>query len=141
MFTGIDINASRKYVSQNDPDKENPTVFLIGSLDPVVRAELEDESSLYEMSSQNPDDKTKVQLNLNKRQMTAVRFGLKGMENFLDPKTLNPVPFKTEKMMYAGKMRDAVPESMLAMIPHALRMELAEEVLNEAYLSEQEEKN
>ena len=30
MLTGIDVNATREYVSKLDPDKENPSVFHIG---------------------------------------------------------------------------------------------------------------
>jgi hypothetical protein len=141
MLTGIDINATRKYVSRLDPDKDSPTVFHIGLLDPALRAEVDDESSTYEMSSNNPNDKAKVRLNWNKRQITAIKFGLKGMDNFLDPQTNKPVELKFDTIHYAGRMRNVVPERIIAMFPNELRQELAEAILNESRLTETEEKN
>jgi len=141
MLTGIDINATREHVSKLDTDKENPTVFHIGILDPVLRAEVDDESSTYEMSSTNPNDKAKVRLNWNKRQITAIKFGLKGMDNFLDPQTNKPVELKFDTIHYAGKMRNVVPDRIIAMFPNELRQELAEVILSESKLSEGEQKN
>jgi hypothetical protein len=141
MLTGIDINATRKYVSKLDPDRDNPTVFHIGVLDPTLRAEIDDDSSTYEMSSTNPNDKAKVRLNWNKRQITAIKFGLKGIENFMDPQTRKPVELKFETIRYAGKMRDAVPDRIIAMFSSELRQELAEVILNESKLSGDERKN
>jgi len=141
MLTGIDINATRKFVSKLDPDTNNPTMFHIGVLDPVLRAEIDDESSSYEMSSTNPSDKAKVKLNWNKRQITAIKFGLKGMDNFLDPQTSKPVEVKFETIHYAGKMRNALPDRIIAMFPSELRQELAEVILNESKLTDDERKN
>jgi len=141
MLTGIDVTATRKYVSKLDPDKDSPTVFHVGVLDPVLRAEIDDDSSSYEMSSTNPNDKAKVKLNWNKRQITAIKFGLKDVENFLDPQTKKAIEFKCETIRYAGKMRDAVPDRIIAMFPSELRTELAEVILNESKLTEDEQKN
>ena len=141
MLTGIDINSTREYVSKLDPDKEHPTVFYIGLLDPVLRAEVDDESSTYEMSSTNPNDKARVRLNWNKRQITAIKFGLRGMDNFLDPQTAKPVELRFDTIQYAGKMRNAVPDRIIAMFPNELRQELAEVILNESKLTEGEQKN
>ena len=141
MLTGIDINSTRQHVSKLDQDKDNPTVFHIGLLDPVLRAEVDDESSSYEMSSTNPNDKAKVRLNWNKRQIMAIKFGLKGMDNFLDPQTRKPMELKFETIHYAGKMRDVVPDRIIAMFPNELRTELSEVILNESRLSEGEQKN
>ena len=141
MLTGIDINATRKYSSKLDPDKDNPTLFHIGVMDPALRAEIDDDSSSYEMSSSNPNDKAKVHLNWNKRQITAIKFGLKNVENFLDPQTKKAIEFKCGTIRYAGKMRDCVPDRIIAMFPSELRAELAEVILDESKLSEEERKN
>ena len=141
MLTGIDINSTRQHISKLDPDKDNPTVFHIGLLDPVLRAEVDDESSSYEMSSTNPNDKAKVRLNWNKRQIMAIKFGLKKMDNFLDPQTRKPMELKFETIHYAGKMRDVVPDRIIAMFPNELRTELSEVILNESRLSDGDQKN
>ena len=141
MLTGIDVTATRKYVSKLDPDKENPTVFHLGYLDPALRAELDDESSSFKLSSTNPKDPADIKINYNKRQLMAIKYGLKGLENFLDPQTKKPVDFKCETIRCAGNMRDTVPDRIIAMFPSELRTELAEEILNESKLSEEERKN
>ena len=38
-------------------------------------------------------------------------------------------------------MRQTVPDRIIAMFPSSLRTELAEAILNESYLSEEDEKN
>ena len=141
MLIGIDINATRQYVSKLDPDTTNPTIFHIGVLDPVLRAEIDDESSSYEMSSSNPSDKAKVKLNWNKRQINAIKFGLKGIDNFLDPQTKTPIELKFEKVQYAGKMRECIVDRIIGMFPSELRSELSDVILNESKLSEAEQKN
>ncbi|MDD3087740.1 MAG: hypothetical protein PHP89_04165 [Candidatus Omnitrophica bacterium] len=141
MLTGIDVNSTRKYVSKMDPDKDNPTEFHIGLLDPVLRAEVDDESSTYEMSSTNPNDKARVRLNWNKRQIMAIKFGLKGIDNFLDPQTNKPIELRFDTINYAGKSRNVIPDRIIAMFPNELRQELAEVILNESKLSEDEQKN
>lgn len=141
MFTGIDINATRKFTSKFDPDKDNPTVFHIGVLDPVLRAEIDDETSTYQMSSKNPDDDAKIQLGWNKSMILAIKFGLKGLDGFLDPTSRKPIELKFDTIKYAGKMRDAVPDRVIAMFPSELRKELAQAILDESKLSEGERKN
>jgi len=96
---------------------------------------------LTTMSSTNPNDKAKVRLNWNKRQIMAIKFGLKKMDNFLDPQTRKPMELKFETIHYAGKMRDVVPDRIIGMFPNELRTELSEVILNESRLSEGEQKN
>ncbi len=141
MFTGVDISSTREYVSKHDPDKDNPTIFHIGVMDPVLRAEIDDESSLYEMSSSNPDEKANVRLNWNKRQIKAIKFGLKGLDNFIDPQSGKPLKLSFDTVRYAGKMRESVSDRIIAMFPNQLRQELAEVILEESKLSEDETKN
>ena len=141
MLTGIDINATKEYVSKLDPDKNNPTIFHIGVLDPALRAEVDDESSSYEMSSSNPKDKAKVRFNWNRRQLLAIKFGLRGLDKFQDPQTKKLVELRFETIHYAGKMRNAVPDNIIAMFSSDLRQELSEAILSEARLTEEERKN
>jgi len=93
------------------------------------------------MSSKNPDDEAKIQLGWNKSMILAIKFGLKGLDGFLDPATKKPVELKFETIKYAGKMRDAVPDRIIAMFPSELRKELAQAILDESKLSEAERKN
>ncbi len=138
---GLDISETREVISKYDPDTNNPTVFEIGVLEPIVRAQIDDESSSFEISSNNPNDPAKASINTNKRDIMAVRFGLKGIKNFIHPQTKKEIPFRTEAVHYAGKMRDVVSFSIIDMIPAKVRKELAGVILSENRMSEQEEKN
>ncbi|MBN2120695.1 MAG: hypothetical protein JW734_06540 [Candidatus Omnitrophica bacterium] len=131
MITALDVTETRKYVSKMDPDPDNPTVFHLGFLDPALKAELDDESSSFKLSSTNPKDPADIKINYNKRQIMVIKFGLKNIENLLDPQTKKPVNFSCETIRYAGKMRDAVPDRLIAILPSELRTELAEAILSE----------
>jgi len=69
MITGINIYETRAYKSKLDPDKNNPTVFHIGMLDPFLRAHIDDEVTSLEVSSKNPDDKAKANICASKRNL------------------------------------------------------------------------
>ena len=141
MITGINIYETRAYKSKLDPDKTNPTIFHIGMLDPFLRAYIEDEVTSLEVSSKNPNDTAKANIYASKRNLLAARFGLKGIDNFLDPRTKKPVKFDAVSVTVNGKNYNAVTEEILAMLGKALIDELAEAVLKETSISEEERKN
>jgi hypothetical protein len=141
MLTGINIYETKPYKSKLDPDKENASVFHIGSLDSYLRAHIEDQTTSFEFSSKNPKDPAKANINASKRNLMAVRFGLRGLDNFLDPRDKKPVKFDTVSVAIIGKNYTAVSEEILSMLPKALIDELAEVILAENTLSEEEAKN
>ncbi len=141
MFTGINIYETRPYTSKNDPDKNNPTTFHIGLLDPILRAHLEDKSVIFEKSSPSPKDPVTTNYNVNIRNIDVVKFGLRGLDNFLDPQTKEPVKFDTISTSIKGKNYTAVSERIILMLGKKLIDELAEVILEENILSEDEEKN
>ncbi|MEQ9716278.1 MAG: hypothetical protein ABGF52_12200 [Candidatus Asgardarchaeum sp.] len=141
MLTGINIHEMRDYVSKLDPDKENPTIFKIGCLDPIIKAEINDDATSFEVSSSNSSDMAKTSLNFNKRNIMAVKFGLKGLENFMDPQTKKPVKFDTISVPKGGKNYNVVSDNIIALLGSKLIKELAEVILSENQLSEEERKN
>lgn len=141
MLTGINIYETKPYKSKLDPDKENPSVFHIGSLDSYLRAYIDDQATSFEFSSKNPKDYARANVNASKHNLLAVRFGLKGLDSFLDPRDKKPVKFDTVSVAVIGKNYTAVSEEILAMLPKALIDELAEVILAENTLSEEEAKN
>ncbi|MCX5711768.1 MAG: hypothetical protein NTY47_01690, partial [Candidatus Omnitrophica bacterium] len=80
MFTGISIHETKPYVSKYDPDKNNPTTFQIGSLDPFLRSFIDDQATSFKVSSKNPDAPADATIAGNKRNILVVKFGLKGLE-------------------------------------------------------------
>ena len=141
MITGINIYETRAYKSNLDPDKNNATIFHIGMLDPFLRAHIDDEVTSLEVSSKNPNDKAKANICASKRNLLAVRFGLKGLDGFLDPRTKEPVKFDAVSISVGGRNYNGVSETLLGMLGKALIDELADAVLKENTISEEERKN
>ncbi len=136
---GIDIYEERDYVSKFDKD-EPKTLAKLGVLDSRIRAELEDESTSFEISSSEPGDRAKTTLGLNRKAIEVVRFGLRGLENFQD-KDGKPVKFDTISLTKYGKNYRVVAPDILNMLPFEVIMEYAQEILKENKLTEKERKN
>ncbi len=139
---GIDIYEVRDYVSKHDTakDKKDKTIFKLGVLDTRIRAELEDETTSFEISSSDPEDKAKTTLGLNRLAIEAVRFGLKGVENLQD-KDGKAVKFDTVSLARYGKNYQVVTPDILNMLPFKVITELAGEILKDNRLTEKEAKN
>ncbi|MDD5450199.1 MAG: hypothetical protein PHO42_06380 [Candidatus Omnitrophica bacterium] len=141
MITGININETKPYVSKIDPDKNNPTIFQIGVLDPFIRSHIDDQSTNFELSSKNPDDLARANVGLSKRNVLAVKFGLRGLENFADPQTKKAVSFDTVSVSINKANYNAVTDVILKMFSKTLIDELAKVILDENELSAAETKN
>ena len=141
MFTGIDRNETKRYKSPNDPDPSNPTIFILGLLDLTVRNYIEDITSSLDVDTKNPNDKAKMNFSLGKRNHLIVKYGLKGFEGFLHPKTKELVKFETASGHFGGKVIEGVSEEILSMFPSNLKTELAEVIWNEDKFNEDAEKN
>ena len=141
MLTGINVYETQDYISKLDLDKKNPTIFKIGCLEPMIKADIEDEVTSFEISSSKNSDPAKTNLKINKRNIMAVKFGLKGLENFMDPQTKKPVKFDTSSISKGGKNYNIVSDDIIALLGLKLINELAERILLENQLSEKERKN
>lgn len=139
---GINIHETKDYISKYDPDKSNPTVWKIGILDSLLKSKLKDIVTTYEVDPAKPDEgKAKTTLNINQSRVEIVRFGLKGLENFLDPKTGKPVSFDTVSKSSYGRNYNVVTDEVLKIIPEEILYELADEISKTSGLTKQEEKN
>ncbi len=141
MFTGIDRNETKRYKSPNDPDASNPTIFTLGLLDPSIRNAIEDTTSSFDIDPKNPNDKHKMNFSLGKRNHLIVKYGLKGFEGLLHPKTKELVKFETTSGHFGGKLIEGVSEDIVNMLPSNLKTELAEIIWNEDKFSETDAKN
>ena len=141
MLTGINIYESKPYVSKYDPDKSNPTTFHIGALDPFLRSYIEDQTTSLKISSKNPNDMAEANILVSKRGILAVKFGMRGLDNFADPQTQKPVKFETISTSINGKNFPAVSDEIIRMMPKDLIDELAEVILSANKLTEEESKN
>jgi hypothetical protein len=140
MF-GINRYETRQYVSTFETDKNNPTIFELGMIDPEVSSDLTDESSSFKISSKDPDDRATVQVLLNRRNLMLLRFGLKNVSNLIDPQTQKPIKFDTVAYALNGKSYNIASSEVIASIPMKVRQELVDEILRDSALSEDEIKN
>lgn len=136
---GINISEVKTFISKGETDKENPTVYHIGVLDSIVKAYIEDKTSGFEVFSGKPDEEAQVRLDLAMRGVLTVKFGVKKVDNLIDPETNKPVHYESETVMIAGKPYPALPDKVLAMMSNI--QELANVVLTRNGLSEEERKN
>jgi len=141
MITGVNIFETREYTSKYDLDKESPTIFEIGLLDSQMKAKIFDKVSDFELSSDNPDDDTKLNWRMNERNLSLVKFGVKNIKGFLDPQTKKTIDVKCDTINKLGKSYEVLPDSILDMLPLKIITELAEQVLKETVLSKEAEKN
>ncbi len=141
MLTGINIYEAKPYVSKYDPDKNNPTTFHIGSMDPFLRSYIEDATTSLKFSSKNPNDMAEANILVSKRNILAVKFGVRDIENFEDPQTKKPVKFDSISTSINGKNFPAVSDEIIKMLPKDLIDELAEVILSANRLTEGEAKN
>jgi hypothetical protein len=136
-FTGIDVYAVRKYVSPNDPDKENPTVFALGALDARMLSHLKD----IHTSAEVTDNGQKINMDAAMFNFDVVRFGLKGFENFIHPQTGNQVKCDVKAVSVRGRNYETVTDPVMDLLSPALITELAQEIFSQNQLSVDEEKN
>ncbi len=122
MISGINLSETKNYTSKYDSG-EKKTVWKIGVLD--------SESMTVVM-----EEETKVL----KTTAMAVRFGLRGFENFFDAQG-NPVEFVTEQKALGGRAVHVVADKIMKIIPSPIVLELGTEILKMAQLSESEIKN
>ena len=137
---GININETKKIVSEFETNKETPTIAEIGLLDPDLLAYLEDQALTVEQNIKNPKD-TKIGMNQGSFTLNVLRFGLRNLENFIHPQTKKPVPFETVSISVMGKNYKAAAGSVIALIPKKVREEWAAKILDENFFTETEEKN
>ena len=138
---GVNVFETKDYISKQDTDRNDPTIFKIGLLDSQIKSWIIDRISDFEMSSDNLDDKAKVTFRINERNLALVKFGLKGIENLIDPQTKKPVSFKPDVINKFGKSYEVIPDRVLNMLSLQVITELAEEILKETKLSDEEIKN
>lgn len=142
MFTGINLHETKKYISKNDPNQENPTIFHLGTLDTIVSSYIEDNSTKFDISSPDPEADANIHILFATRNLLIVKFGVKKIENFMDPETKQPGTIESEKVYINGKIYLAIPDKALAMLPRGnLVNELAAEILKLNSLSQEEAKN
>ena len=130
MITPIALGAVKRYIAKGD--KENPTVWLLGSIDSIAKTKIMGDSLNIVMKDGIPD----VSPNLKpmEQDLLVVKVGLKGFENF-------KVDYKTEKILVGGVELTVVSDEVIRKIPRDVLTELAAEIWSGNSVSEEERKN
>lgn len=82
MLIGVDVNAKREFTLPFDSTGD-PTVWLIGQLDPFVAAAVKDLYVNYSVAKKaDPDAPATVSFDKAKLDILIVRLGIKGWRNF-----------------------------------------------------------
>lgn len=121
MITGIDLQATQDFIIEGDDD--NPTTWKLGAMPSYA---------IGQISSKMGDD-------YMTGMFKTVQMGLRGWTNF--QVNGKDVEFKTEKINMYGVDTDAIPDTLLNMIPVTAVMAIASELLDINKLSETEAKN
>ena len=139
MFTGINVNETKKITLKCDPDKDNPTYFTVGVLDGSVVSYINDATAAY--TADEIQGEPRLKIDVARRLRLYVKFGLRGIENFKDPVSGSLVAFETETVHIEGKPYPVVKREILDILPQDAIKELAGIILGNTHLSEEEEKN
>lgn len=117
---GISLGETKDFISQYDKD-EPKTIWKLGTLD----------SEIFDLLG---EDKNPLRL-----MSDAVRFGLKGFENFsVDGK---PLKFDTISRAIGPYNYRVVSDNIMKIIPPQVKSELGTEILKMSKLNEDEVKN
>ena len=139
MIRPINVGETVEYVLKDD--KKDPTTWMLGILDSLVKTRLTDLGMVYKYNPDAPADSVaETHMNIAEQDLEFVRYGLKGFKNF---KLANgsEVAFKTEKKTLGNTEYDVVSDVTLKFIPRIVLTELAKKIAEENVLSDAEEKN
>ena len=119
MIKGLGLAETKDFVSSYDKDDQK-TIWKVGVLDSDIFDLVENSTALA--------------------MTTAVRFGLKGFENFVDSAG-KPVVFSTKNILVGVTTYAVVADSIMKIISPEVKYELAVQILKMSKLSEDEIKN
>jgi len=140
MFKAVDITATKRYVSPNDPDSKNPTVFIIGSIDPALRAHIDGKCSTIEVDEKK-SEKRVVRVNATQYSILTFKFGLRGLENFFSTDGSTALQLNLGNHNISGVSYPCVTEEFMKNFHPDLISEIAEEIVKFQSLSVAEIKN
>ena len=120
----LTLSSVKLIESESDPAKgtADATRFTIGAIDAFVSAYVFDRTLTF--TEADAGGIATAQVKMSEANLEAVRFGLRGWENFKD-QSGNDVPFTTSDRIVMGKKYVAVADDCLALLNQDLVRELA----------------
>ena len=137
MIDPIALGLTKEFVSKYD--KDNPTIWIIGALDSMEKAQLVAEFGSIEVDEKDDIKTVSNTAALAQNNFKIVKYGLKGFRNFKIDGV--EVEFKTEKEKFMDIDRDVVPRDTLRSIPLFIINELASVIWGENQVNSETIKN
>jgi len=139
MFKAIDIKATKRYVSPNDPDQEKPTVFIIGAIDTCLRSYIDNKCTRISVDkkSQNRD----IHIDPMEYSRMVFKYGLKEVENFFAADGTTPLALEMGTTTISGTPYSCITDECIKNFHPDLIGEVAEEIIKYQGLSAEEIKN
>lgn len=136
-LTGTTFRERFEYISERDTAKtkeDGATIFYLGNLPADLRSSIKD--GVFGMGEGS------MRMNTMQAHLSAVRYGLKGVDNFSDEDG-KPIKFKTEKEPVSrfGQEFMIVSDDFLNKMPDWLINELGKVILDNNSVSREERKN
>ena len=139
MLEAINIGETFEYSLKGD--KKDPTIFILGILDSLIKTRLTDLGMVYKYNPEAPKDSfAEARMNIAEQDLEFVRFGLKGFKNFKDKKG-DDIQFKTTKRTLANTEYEVVSDDTIKLIPRFAITELAQKIAEENKLTGPQRKN
>ena len=139
----LDPAATREYTLR--ADKDDPTVFILGTVDPYLRAAIDDGTTSFSISrGGEADEPADMVISVRRKNLELVKFGVKGWRNFKSRASgeLDDVDFESQSYP-VPKLgpRSGMSERCLKMLASAWIDELAIEISRDNRLSEEERRD
>lgn len=141
MIKPINVGETFEYVLKMEKNDSDPTVFILSILDSIIKTKLKDLGMVYRYNPDAPKDSVaEAKMNIAEQELEFVRFGLKGIKNFMD-KNGNEIKFKMINRRIGNTDYEIVSDETLKVIPRFAINEIANELMQKNEISEEEEKN
>jgi hypothetical protein len=135
----FDSAQTRKYSLKRDTG-ENKTFFLLGGLNSKLSAYIHDHQTSFSVGAGGSNGQADVSINISERDRLAVKFGLRGWENFKDSKGKEVVFQRTKLGLNGLAPTDGLTDECLDSVKPYIA-ELATEILRDDVFTEADEKN
>lgn len=136
-FRGIRPDEVREYISPNDPDPDQPTVWKLGTLDAHLMGYIKDAVTRFETGGKKGSQTLEPVFRMGTWNWLLVKYGLRGWSNFLDHAG-QPIVERFDSASHFGRSYQVVPDAVLEQLLSDLLTELANEINAQNTLQEAE---
>ncbi len=139
MFKAIDVNATKRYTSPNDPDQAKPTVFIVGAIDTTLRSYIDGKCTRISVNQKT--NNRDVHIDPMEYNRLVFKYGLKDIENFFASDGTTPMELGRGTTSIAGTPYQCLTDECVKNFHPDLISEVAEQIVKFQGLTAEETKN